>query len=357
MVYTLLHLISGLVVFCHFCAFSILMGENFYLPEVPLPLPTSNPNSHSHSQTGDSSGDIDSDSADSGYPDMDMDAWEKDAPLPGDFHDDILHQDQSANYTGAYFDDLNANGPDDETRENDVIWILLILSLFSIGLHITILMHVRSTAPSNDAMKKSIMGKMDEGKVVYPYNKNGKKKKRLGYWIYNQYRNGRPFHINSLEDDSGSVSSHGDSDLSFGRAVQTPSQMRDRGVDHDHDMDLSVDDSNSLDSGLESGLSASAGSDNAETDAFLSHDVFRNSNTNSLLDRGDDGPGPSRRKNRRRTSSGVFQFGIHRCFSTGYDGEFCACVCVWFGGICTCKYTITITPLLKQYHELSRLLL
>ncbi len=276
-VYTLLHLISGFIVFCHFCAFSILLSENFY-------------------------SDLD----------FSPDDWEKDAPTTG-FHDDITPNEQSRDDSSGDLHEFN--GLDDETKEHDVIWILLILSIFSIGLHVSMLIHVRSTAPSNDAMKKSIVGKKGEITALHSYKRNGNRKKRLGYWIYNQYRNGRPFQMSSSEDFSASLSSGEDPEVLINGAFQSPLQMRGRGSDDD--ADLSVDGSES--SGLESGLSADSSA--GERDAFLTHDIFNSANTNSLLDRSDDGR-PSRRKNRQRTSSGVFGIGIHRCFSTGYDGKF-----------------------------------
>jgi hypothetical protein len=280
-VYKLFQIISGFIVFCHFCAFSLKMGEDFYWPDVP--------NSNKDNSPG-------------------LDEWEQDAPA-SDFADDTLSTPEQH---------MNAGGDhvleqDDAMKELDVVWGLLTLSLFSISLHITILMHVRSSAPSNDAMKKSMGGKRNDSRTLFSYNNNGRQRKRLGYYIYNQYRNGRPFQVNSLEVDSGSLS--GDSDASLGRGMRSPLQMGDR--DWEHDADLSEAGS---EESPESVYVSAGSTSSAEADPFLTHDVFMGTGTSSLLDTDADILGPSRRKNRQPRRSSMF--GIH-CFSTsGYEGTF-----------------------------------
>jgi len=210
--------------------------------------------------------------------------------------DDEIANDSQDNYdnqnsnvgmeteTGGNLDEMLTQHVSNDIKEYDVIWILLTLSLFSIGLHIMILLHVRSSAPTNDAMRQKFE-ETTETEIDYDnYIQRGKK--RLGYWIYSQYR----------EKD------------------------RERNIQDG----ISVDSSSHSD--LESGLSDSSQSDNDnEMDAFLSHDLFRNSESarspGSILDGNDI---PRRRVNRGRTNSGVSLRGlvnIHNCFSSGYDGK------------------------------------
>jgi len=255
--YTILHVISALIVLSHFFAFSLLASENFsdfYLPAIPVI----------------------------------------------DVVDDGSGQDGSGRTDDLNLDELLSNHVSDEIKEYDVIWILLTLSLFSIGLHIVILLHVRSTAPTNDAMKR----KFEEAVVL------NSGKKRLGYWVYNQYR--RENNHNLEDDDSRSDDNDHDSPLfgmdagggtgrSTGRGALSPLRGRSRSSSGD----LSAA---SL-SDLESGLSL-------ETDAFISHDVFRSSL--------DDDEMPRRRSTRRRTASDAklgSLLGLDRCFSSGYDGK------------------------------------
>ena len=72
-----------------------------------------------------------------------------------------------------------------DSKEIDIIWTLLILSLISIALHIVILFHVRSTAPTNDAITRKF-----EGAQRVNNNSVGKTRKMLAYWIYDRYRRG-----------------------------------------------------------------------------------------------------------------------------------------------------------------------
>jgi len=186
--------------------------------------------------------------------------------------------------TGGNLDEMLTQHVSNDIKEYDVIWILLTLSLLSIGLHVMILLHVRSSAPTYDAMRQKF-DEATESEIDHAdYIQRGKK--RLGYWIYNQYRE----------------------------------------KDRERNMQDGISVDSSAHSDLESGLSDSSQSqsDN-EMDAFLSHDVFRNSDSTrspgSILDGNDI---PRRRRNRGRTNSGVSLRGlvnIHNCFSTGYDGK------------------------------------
>lgn len=72
-----------------------------------------------------------------------------------------------------------------DSKEMDIIWTLLILSLIAITLHIIILFHVRSTAPTNDAITRKF-----EGAQRVNSSSVGKSRKMLAYWIYDRYRRG-----------------------------------------------------------------------------------------------------------------------------------------------------------------------
>lgn len=297
--------------------------------------------------------------------------WEADETHDLSFQDDATatkgDADSDSNITS--YADIPLEFQDDElglSREDEIIWILLLISLISICLHITIFMHVRSTAPSNDAMnkygygrKRPRKGSKDKYRYKYSNVENAEDgygysgtKKRLGYWIYKQYRNGSPFRQN-FEDGGGgrnglgsgsrrgkgtglmgyndhedglSLSSHEiDSDLSIRDSMRKSSKRNSHlSPDRQDDMeDISVGEgsSESFHSALESGLSAGSNSASEnETDAFLDHDVF----TSVYTDSDDSHNGPTKRRNRNRTGTGVSLgslVGIHRCFQTGYDGE------------------------------------
>jgi hypothetical protein len=267
--YSILHAISALIVLCHFFAFSILATENFsdfYVPALPIP-------------------------------DLDTSATKGmlDDEIANDSQDNYDNQNsnvetETETETGGNLDEMLTQHVSNDIKEYDVIWILLTLSLFSIGLHFMILLHVRSSAPTNDAMRQKFE-EATETEIDYDnYIQRGKK--RLGYWIYNQYRE-KDRKRNFQDGISVESSSHSD---------------------------------------LESGLSDSSKSDNDnETDAFLSHDLFRNSASDSARSPGsilDGNDIPRRRVNRGRTNSGVSLRGlvnIHNCFSSGYDGKSSPC--------------------------------
>lgn len=81
----------------------------------------------------------------------------------------------------------------DDSKEVDIIWTLLMLSLISITSHIVILFHVRSTAPTNDAITRKF-----EGAQRVNSNSVGKTRKMLAYWIYDRYRRGNHSFNNSM---------------------------------------------------------------------------------------------------------------------------------------------------------------
>ena len=73
---------------------------------------------------------------------------------------------------------------DDDKRtveEFDLIWLLLTLSLISIGLHIVILLHVRSSAPTTGDLR--VNNKPQEKQKSH----EEQKRKLLAYFIYHQY--------------------------------------------------------------------------------------------------------------------------------------------------------------------------
>lgn len=82
------------------------------------------------------------------------------------------------------FDEVYAEKESNIQSEYDLIWILLTLSLCSICLHIVILLHVRSTAPTNDVIRR----KFEESQSYGDYNTQ-RKRKMLAYWVYDRYRN------------------------------------------------------------------------------------------------------------------------------------------------------------------------
>ena len=260
--YTIFHAASALTVLCHFFAFGILASENlsdFYVPA--LPVHDDDPNRDATSVSN----------------------RMLDDELANDSQDG--YGPNSAIGTEANLDEILVQRVSNDIKEYDVIWILLTLSLFSIGLHIMILLHVRSSAPTNDAMRRKFEEATETEFDDQNYSQRGKK--RLGYWIYDQCRQ------NDLESNA-----------------------------HDG---ISVD--SSMHSDLESGLSDSTRSDN-EMDPFLTHDLFQNPDSLNVSSTGgilDDNDIPHRRLYRRRRTdnNGVSLrglVGIHRCFSTGYEG-------------------------------------
>lgn len=166
--------------------------------------------------------------------------------------------------------------PNDERKEMDVIWLLLTLSLVSIGLHMIILVHVRSTAPTDDAIQRKL-----EGAQRVNHTSVGKKRKMLAYWIYDRYR--RDTHT-----------THNDSAVDLPPLSNASSSTR-RILSMDHD--------------------------NSDWDEFhgmsppmTSHkdDVVGNENGCNQL---------RRRDNHRSTENGVHINNIVETFSDGYDGE------------------------------------
>ena len=101
------------------------------------------------------------------------------------------------------FDEVYADKQSNIESEYDLIWILLTLSLCSICLHIVILLHVRSTAPSQDAIRQ----KFEEGQALggdatvtatTPRNR-----KMLAYWVYDRYK--RENDVESFDGQDESV--------------------------------------------------------------------------------------------------------------------------------------------------------
>ena len=103
------------------------------------------------------------------------------------------------NNNDVFFDEIYADSDADVTTTYELIWILLTLSLCSISLHIVILLHVRSTGPSDEVIRR----KFEEGQSWRSTDSNHdsmgnnisngsngihRKRKMLAYWVYDRYR-------------------------------------------------------------------------------------------------------------------------------------------------------------------------
>ena len=154
--YSAIHIVSGIAVFIHFLAFSI------YSQQRPA---------------------------------------NKSKSVSIDFFDDGGYFNSSSTGeielgTEGDFDEVYAGKDSNTAYEFDLIWVLLTLSLCSICLHIVILLHVRSTAPTNDVIRR----KFEEGQSYGSYRSIPKKRKMLAYWIYDRYRNEN--NVESFEGDN-----------------------------------------------------------------------------------------------------------------------------------------------------------
>jgi hypothetical protein len=205
---------------------------------------------------------------------------------------------------------------DDEIKQYDLIWILLTLSLLSIGLHVVILLHVRSTAPTNDALKRKFEDVNGSVTVSQSdYGNYSDQKKRLGYWIYHQFKKGN--------SDYGMMEEMLCSDgLSQSRSLPLLKRNvleldEEKGEGHGqlndlhHQRDVVMDNSEHSHSDLESGLSVGSFLSDSEMDPFLYNEELFERNDHHLR----------RGLNRRRTSSGGMVnlgklMGLERCFST-----------------------------------------
>lgn len=201
---------------------------------------------------------------------------------------------EDANYGSDKLDEILEQKVSDEIKEYDIIWILLTLSLVSIGLHAMILLHVRSSAPTSNDIKRQLQESNEA---------SHDKSKRLGYWIYSQYRK-RDRERNAT--DGISIASDSESDLESGLSEVSSIDGNERGP-------------------LFARKYENSDSENdGEMDAFITHDLFDSGRDSSDILR----PTPRRRRNRARTSSSGIRnslsglIGIHECFSTGYDGMY-----------------------------------
>lgn len=201
---------------------------------------------------------------------------------------------EDANYGSDKLDEILEQKVSDEIKEYDIIWILLTLSLVSIGLHVMILLHVRSSAPTSNDIKRQLQESNEA---------SHDKSKRLGYWIYSQYRK-RDRERNAT--DGISIASDSESDLESGLSEVSSIDGNERGP-------LFARKYENNDS-----------ENDGEMDAFITHDLFDSGRDSSDIFR----PTPRRRRNRARTSSSGIRnslsglIGMHECFSTGYDGMY-----------------------------------
>ncbi len=209
----------------------------------------------------------------------------------------LVDDGEDAKYGSDKLDEILEQKVSDEIKEYDIIWILLTLSLVSIGLHVMILLHVRSSAPTSNDMKRQLQESNEAS------HDKSKKSKRLGYWIYSQYRK-RDRERNAT--DGISIASDSESDLESGLSEVSSIDGNERGP-------------------LFARKYENSDSENdGEMDAFITHDLFDSGRDSSDIFR----PTPRRRRNRARTSSSGIRnslsglIGIHECFSTGYDGMY-----------------------------------
>ena len=201
---------------------------------------------------------------------------------------------EDANYGSDKLDEILEQKVSDEIKEYDIIWILLTLSLVSIGLHVMILLHVRSSAPTSNDIKRQLQESNEA---------SHDKSKRLGYWIYSQYRK-RDRERNAT--DGISIASDSESDLESGLSEVSSIDGNERGPVFAREYE------------------SSDSENDGEMDAFITHDLFDSGRDSSDIFR----PTPRRRRNRARTSSSGIRnslsglIGMHECFSTGYDGMY-----------------------------------
>lgn len=201
---------------------------------------------------------------------------------------------EDANYGSDKLDEILEQKVSDEIKEYDIIWILLTLSLVSIGLHVMILLHVRSSAPTSNDIKRQLQESNEA---------SHDKSKRLGYWIYSQYRK-RDRERNVT--DGISIASDSESDLESGLSEVSSIDGNERGPVFAREYE------------------SSDSENDGEMDAFITHDLFDSGRDSSDIFR----PTPRRRRNRARTSSSGIRnslsglIGMHECFSTGYDGMY-----------------------------------
>lgn len=187
--YSTIHTISGIVVFIHFIAFSIYAESHFKNDSSGSSSSTTNNGTAvdnvmdddfvrlflSSSSSSSSHGGLLID--DQNY-DLTTTSFNNTMPMSTTLHQ---HQHQNQNHI-----DERINDSTTIETEYDVIWILLALSLCSIFLHIVILLHVRSTAPSHDAIRQ----KLEEGQAFGDSSSSNihRNRKMLAYWIYYRYR-------------------------------------------------------------------------------------------------------------------------------------------------------------------------
>jgi hypothetical protein len=196
----------------------------------------------------------------------------------------------------------------DEIKQYDLIWILLTLSLLSIGLHVVILLHVRSTAPTNDAMKRKFEDANNGAGAVSHYLDYGiySGHKRLGYWIYHQFKKGNsnPMMMEEISNNGFSQSSRC---LHLKMTKESDGERNDSKIHHLNNNQNMLNSSEHSD--LESGLSVESFMSESEMDPFLNNEDLYS--IRSLV----HGDHPRRGLNRRRGVNFGKLIGIERCFS------------------------------------------
>lgn len=227
---------------------------------------------------------------------------------------------KAANYEKVH-EIIQSRIADDEMKQYDLIWILLTLSLLSIGLHVVILLHVRSTAPTNDALKRKFEDVNGSVSVSqFDYGNYSDHKKRLGYWIYHQFKKGNSDYCMMEEMQcSDGLSQSRSLPLLTRNVLELDKEREGHGQLHHlhHQRDVMMDNSEHSHSDLESGLSVGSFLSDSEMDPFLYNE--------ELFDRSYHHP--RRGLNRRRTSSGGMVnlgklMGLERCFSTYSRGGY-----------------------------------
>jgi hypothetical protein len=245
--------------------------------------------------------------------------------LPSSLSSTPATKGENVTFDEVYYD----SGKSNFASQLDMIFVLLTLSLSSICLHIVIILHVRSTAPSNDIIRKSFEG----GQSIQGNTYTQRKKKMLAYWVYDRYRN-----ENNVESfDSGSSPPFAQQN-----AVHILPPLHSASKEH-HRLRLEPDLSISDDGDLSEDLISS------DEDAFYDTEEQMRGNDNSLLLNGHDddhlyffpteeelnnfeSPRNTRRRRTREKQSFESESGskissirglvdIHACFSKqGYDG-------------------------------------
>jgi len=298
LVYSTLHIISGLLVSTHLIVLTIMFHNGSSRNDWP-------PTKYSS--------------------DAPKEGGEETIIIPVNQHDD--------------FDDFGVPSPvllmgNMEIMGNDlfILWytvtrVLLALSIVSITLHATILLHLRSSAPSSGDFRQKVVGK------------DKRKRKLLAYWVYDKYR--RKTHDGGLVDGYGNLEHIDDSEhvngsqIFEGYLLESPRSSSQRVADKGYESAFSNDDGTDTSGGYESAFSNVQDMNTShtdETEPFLSLGNEKKAafEDGSVLESVQDADTTARKRKRGNLGHGAswnhnhgvtFRnlAGFQACFTDGYD--------------------------------------